>query len=56
MNHIIQDFLYVLMNHYRVLGVYKKYDWLTGVHIHVGSQGLPLELFVKAARVTCKGW
>ena len=32
--------------------MYKKYSWLTGVHIHVGSQGLPLELFVKAARVS----
>jgi len=35
----------------RVLDLYKKYSWLTGVHIHVGSQGLPLELFVKAARI-----
>ena len=33
--------------------MYKKYAWLTGVHIHVGSQGLPLELFVKAARASC---
>ena len=38
-------------NHFRVLDVYKKYSWLTGVHIHVGSQGLPIDLFVKAARV-----
>ena len=36
---------------FRVLDVYKKYSWLTGVHIHVGSQGLPIDLFVKAARV-----
>ena len=34
----------------KVIALYKEYPWLTGVHIHVGSQGVPLELFVKGAR------
>ncbi|TRY63185.1 hypothetical protein TCAL_02083 [Tigriopus californicus] len=35
----------------RILDLYEKYSWLSGIHIHVGSQGVPLELFVKGARV-----
>lgn len=35
----------------RILDLYKKYAWLSGIHIHVGSQGVPMELFVKGARV-----
>ena len=35
----------------QVLGLYKKYSWLTGIHVHVGSQGVPMELFVKGAKV-----
>eukprot|EP00095_Tigriopus_kingsejongensis_P002041 snap_masked-scaffold556_size137522-processed-gene-0.7 protein:Tk02041 transcript:snap_masked-scaffold556_size137522-processed-gene-0.7-mRNA-1 annotation:"diaminopimelate decarboxylase" len=35
----------------RIVDLYKQYTWLTGIHIHVGSQGVPLELFVKGARV-----
>ena len=36
----------------RIVGLYKKYDWLNGIHWHVGSQGCALELFLKAAEVT----
>ena len=35
----------------RIIGLYKKYDWLNGIHFHVGSQGCALELFIKAAEV-----
>ena len=27
--------------------VYLKYDWLNGVHVHIGSQGCPSELLIK---------
>ena len=30
---------------------YSKYHWLSGVHFHVGSQGVPLELFVQGAKI-----
>ena len=33
-----------------ILGLYSKYNWLNGIHFHVGSQGVDLELFVAAAR------
>ncbi len=36
----------------RVLDLYKQNSWLNGIHIHVGSQGVPLDLFVKGARVS----
>ena len=35
----------------RILSLYKKYSWLNGIHFHVGSQGIPIELFVNGARV-----
>ena len=35
----------------RILELYEKYEWLTGIHIHVGSQGVPLEKFVGGAKV-----
>ena len=34
----------------KVAELYRQYTWLTGIHIHVGSQGNPLELFVQGAR------
>ncbi len=34
-----------------IVALYKQYSWLRGIHIHVGSQGVPLQLFVKGARV-----
>ena len=33
-----------------ILDLYSKYDWLNGIHFHVGSQGVDLQLFVAAAR------
>jgi len=35
----------------RVLDLYKMYSWLNGIHFHVGSQGVPIQLFVDGARV-----
>ena len=35
----------------RVLELYKTYPWLNGIHFHVGSQGVPIELFVNGAKV-----
>ena len=36
----------------KIIDLYCKYEWLTGIHVHVGSQGIPLELFVKGVQVT----
>lgn len=33
-----------------VLALYGRYPWLNGIHVHVGSQGVPLEHLVAAAR------
>lgn len=38
----------------RILGMYKDYEWLNGIHFHVGSQGIPIELFVNGAKVSSK--
>jgi len=35
----------------RLLALYQQHAWLTGLHIHVGSQGVPLEKFVAGCRV-----
>ncbi len=32
------------------MDLYRKYGWLNGIHFHVGSQGVVLDLFVAAAR------
>jgi diaminopimelate decarboxylase len=29
---------------------FRKYPWLTGVHLHIGSQGIPLELLTRGVR------
>lgn len=34
-----------------LIGLFKENPWLTGVHIHVGSQGVPLEKFVDGCKV-----
>ncbi len=33
-----------------VVRMYRQHPWMTGIHVHVGSQGVPLELFVKGVR------
>ena len=35
-----------------IISLYKKYEWLNGIHFHVGSQGCAMDLFVKAAEVS----
>jgi len=35
----------------QLLELYKRHGWMSGVHIHVGSQGVPLEKFVDGCRV-----
>lgn len=31
----------------RVIEAYHRYPWMTGIHVHVGSQGIPVEMMVK---------
>ena len=35
----------------RIIGLYQDYAWLNGIHFHVGSQVVPIELFIDAAQV-----
>jgi len=35
----------------QITDAYLKYEWLTGIHLHVGSQGCPLELLLKGVGV-----
>jgi len=35
----------------RLIQIYVDNPWLTGIHIHVGSQGVPLERFVSGTKV-----
>jgi len=34
----------------QILDAYKEYSWLNGVHVHVGSQGCPLDLIAQGIR------
>jgi diaminopimelate decarboxylase len=34
-----------------LLGAFAKYEWLNGVHLHVGSQGCPMELLLNGIGV-----
>jgi diaminopimelate decarboxylase len=34
----------------RVIDAYRRYPWMTGIHVHVGSQGIPLEMMVEGIR------
>ena len=36
----------------RVIELYRANAWLDGIHIHVGSQGVPMEKFVTGAKVS----
>jgi diaminopimelate decarboxylase len=36
----------------KVMELYVKYKWLSAVHIHVGSQGIPLQTFADGIRVS----
>lgn len=35
----------------RLIKIYKDNPWLTSIHIHIGSQGVPLERFVSGSKV-----
>ena len=35
----------------RIIGLYKSYKWMNGIHAHVGSQGIPINLFVNSVKV-----
>lgn len=35
----------------QIIASFKQYPWLSGLHIHVGSQGCSLELLIAAAKV-----
>jgi len=34
----------------QIMEAYKNYEWLNGVHVHVGSQGCPLDLIAQGIR------
>jgi diaminopimelate decarboxylase len=38
-------------NRAAILDLYRRYSWLNGIHVHVGSQGSPLEHLVQAVKV-----
>lgn len=38
----------------QIIEAYLKYEWLTGIHLHVGSQGCPLELFLNGIETLYK--
>ena len=38
----------------RILELFKTHEWLSGVHFHVGSQGVPLDLFVQGAKINSR--
>jgi len=38
----------LLTDKQRIIAAFADHDWLSGLHVHVGSQGCPLELLVEA--------
>jgi len=37
-------------NHSNLLECFRKYPWLTGVHVHIGSQGMPVDLLTRGIK------
>ncbi|MDO9255465.1 MAG: hypothetical protein Q7U54_08140 [Bacteroidales bacterium] len=37
-------------NREKIIACFLKYDWLTGVHVHIGSQGCPVPLVIEGIR------
>ncbi|MFH1700449.1 MAG: diaminopimelate decarboxylase [Candidatus Zixiibacteriota bacterium] len=35
----------------QIIESFIKYEWLSGVHIHIGSQGFPLEMLINGAKI-----
>ena len=33
-----------------IIGLFSKYNWLSGIHYHVGSQFVAIDLFIAAAK------
>jgi len=34
----------------RIIEYYRKYSWLSGIHVHIGSQGCPVPLLIEGIR------
>jgi diaminopimelate decarboxylase len=39
-------------NREQIIDCYRKYSWLKGIHVHIGSQGCPVPLLVEGIRKT----
>jgi diaminopimelate decarboxylase len=37
-------------NREKIIACFQKYDWLTGIHVHIGSQGCPVPLVIDGTR------
>lgn len=37
-------------NKERIIKYYQKYSWLSGIHVHIGSQGCPVPLIIEGIR------
>ena len=41
----------VSTNREKIINVFLRYPWLRGLHLHIGSQGMPLDLLTKGVKV-----